>query len=259
MSPMRHKMRFSLRAQIQPSLIAGCAASADETAGRQRSCCLCRACPCCCHVSTRSHICPVRRRLLIAWVVLTCFAHTPAFAQHTVRWVTNYYYVTGASIGEIHQSLARSRPWRDQSTLDGLTDWRVQWRFQIADSGGECRLSSFTTDTTITMTLPRWVRPTNTPLDVVTNWVRYINALTQHEVGHGRIGLAAAAEQQRRVPMAEADVNCNNLRNRINQLAQQIVDEHRRRDREYDERTRHGAGEGAILRGAVRRRDRPGP
>jgi predicted secreted Zn-dependent protease len=197
-------------------------------------------------------------RLVIGSAVMAALCLT-ARAQNTVHWQTNYYPVTGATIGEIHQSLSRNRPWRGQSQLDGLTDWRVQWRYQFTSSPGECRLTSFATTTTITITLPRWHRPTNASLEVVTNWVRYITALGQHEAGHARIGLAAAAEQQRRIPALASDSNCEALKRRINDLAQQIVDDHGRQDREYDRETEHGAKQGAVLRGGGRRRDRSNP
>jgi predicted secreted Zn-dependent protease len=180
-------------------------------------------------------------------------------AQNTVQWTTNYYYVTGATVGEIHQSFSRNRPWKEKSTLDGLTEWRVQWRYQFTFSAGECRISSFSTATTITLTVPRWIRPTNASLETITNWVRYITALERHEATHAQHGLAAAAEQQRRIPQLASDANCAALKKRIDDLAQQIMDDYRRRDREYDERTEHGAKEGAVLRGGFRRGERPRP
>ena len=182
-----------------------------------------------------------------------------ALAQNTVHWTTNYYAVTGATLGEIQQSLSQNRPWKEKSTLDGLTDWRVQWHYQLTSSPGQCRLTSFTTTTTIAITIPRWIRPTNASLEAVTNWNRYITALVQHEAGHAQIGLAAAVEQHRRIPALGSDVTCAVLKKRINELAQQIVDDHGRRDREYDVQTEHGARQGATLRGSFRRRDRPGP
>ncbi len=197
--------------------------------------------------------------LHVVWCgVIAVLSPALASAQNSVHWTTNYYSVSGATLGEIQQSLSRNRPWKDRSALDGLTEWRIQWRFQVTSSPGECRLSSFTTATTITMTLPRWLRPTNAALEVATNWGRYIVALGQHEAGHAQIGLAAAAEQQRRVPALAPDGNCEALKQRINELAQRIVDDHGRRDREYDEQTEHGVKQGATLRGGFRRRDRPG-
>jgi len=189
-------------------------------------------------------------------IVLLMALPVIAAAQNTVYWTTNYYSVTGATVGEIHQSLSRNRPWKDKSTHHGLTDWRIQWRYQVASSPGECRLAAFTTTTTITVTLPRWMRPSNALPEATTNWSRYITALGQHEAGHAQHGLAAAAEQHRRVPQLASEMNCDALKKRIDDLAQQIVDEYGRRDREYDERTGHGAKQGASLRGGFRTGER---
>lgn len=197
---------------------------------------------------------PVIGPRVIAVGVLLIWLPLIAVAQSTVRWTTNYYPVTGATVGEIHQSMSRSRPWKEKSTHDGLTDWRIQWRYQITSSPGECRLAAFTTTTTITITLPRWVRPTNALPEATTNWSRYITALGHHEAGHAQHGLAAVAEQHRRISQLGPDPNCDALKKRINDLAQQIVDDYGRRDREYDARTEHGAKQGASLGGGFHRR-----
>jgi predicted secreted Zn-dependent protease len=182
------------------------------------------------------------------------------FAQSTVHWTTNYYAVAGATLGEIRDSLARSRPWKDKSSLDAVTDWRIEWRYQFASSDAGCRCTSFTTKTTIAITLPRWTRPTNAAPEAITNWTRYITALRQHELGHAQIGLAAAAEQHKRIGNLGVQADCAALKKKIDSLAQQTVDDYGRRDREYDERTGHGAKEGAFLPGRGPRGDpRPRP
>ena len=172
-----------------------------------------------------------------------------ASAQNTVQWTTNYYAVTGASLAEIRESLSRSRPWKDKSRLDGLTEWHIGWRYEVTTSDAGCRCTSFATTTRIAITLPRWTRPTNAMPETGTNWDRYITALRQHELGHAQMGLAAAAEQQKRINTIGADADCDALKKRIDALAQQIVEDYTRRDWEYDERTEHGAKQGAFLPG----------
>jgi predicted secreted Zn-dependent protease len=175
----------------------------------------------------------------------------PAFAlaQNTVQWTTNYYAVTGTTLGEIRDSLARSRPWKDKSSLDALTQWRIEWRYQFASSDAGCRCTSFTTKTTIAITLPRWTRSTNAAPETATHWDRYMTALRRHELGHAQIGLAAAAEQHKRINEVGRQTDCAALKKKIDMLAQQTVDDYGRRDRDYDERTGHGAKEGAVLSG----------
>jgi predicted secreted Zn-dependent protease len=75
-------------------------------------------------------------------------------AQSSIVWKTNYYAVGGATLQEIHESFRLARPWKDKSSFDGQTDWRIDWRFQMTTAGESCRCDSFTTQTAITITLP---------------------------------------------------------------------------------------------------------
>jgi predicted secreted Zn-dependent protease len=188
---------------------------------------------------------------------LSAWTSLPALAQNSVRWTTNYYAVTGATLGEIRQSIRASRPWKQRQDVDGMTDWRVAWRFSVTPTPGGCRCATFTTQTTIAITMPRWSGPTNAPESTRQMWQRYVDALGQHEAGHGAIALTAAADLQKRIKEIGDAPDCDNLKARINALGQQVMEEHRRRDREYDERTRHGATQGAVLSGRRGRRESP--
>jgi predicted secreted Zn-dependent protease len=178
---------------------------------------------------------------------LILLAAASAPADNLTRWTTNYYNVAGSTIRDIHRSLAQSRPWRDKSSTDGLTDWHVTWHFYVAASGDKCRCTSFSTTTTITMTLPRWIAATNTPPEIKTAWQRYATALGQHEAGHAQFALNAAAEMQKQGKNLEMP-NCDALRSQISSQCQAILDDFRNREKAYDERTKHGATQGAFLR-----------
>jgi len=170
-----------------------------------------------------------------------------------VRWTTNYYAVKGATLPELRQSIRENRPWKLKHDWDGMTDWQVKWQFTTVPTPGGCRCSVFTTQTTITITMPRWVAPTNAPETVKQIWQHYVTALGQHEAGHVAFALAAAAEVQKQAKEIGEGADCASLQKRINELAQQAVESHRQRDKEYDERTRHGATQGASLPGRPRR------
>ena len=178
---------------------------------------------------------------------LVLLAAASGRADNLTRWTTNYYNVAGSTIRDIHRSLAQSRPWRDKSSMDGLTDWRVTWNFYVAPSGDKCRCTSFSTTTTITMTLPRWIAATNTPPEIKTAWQRYVTALAQHEAGHAQFALNAAAEMQKQSKNLEM-ANCDALRSQISSQCQAILDDFRNREKAYDERTKNGATQGAVLR-----------
>jgi predicted secreted Zn-dependent protease len=172
-----------------------------------------------------------------------------AVAQNTVVRKTNYYAMTGSSIRHIHESLQQTRPWKDKSGRDASTEWYVAWHAGYSAGGGTCRCISFSTATTITITLPRWVAPTNTPAEVRAAWAKYLAALEVHEAGHADLAIAAAADMHKRVKEIEGDLDCNALRTRVQTECQAALDSHRAQEKDYDRRTRHGATQGASLRG----------
>lgn len=184
---------------------------------------------------------------------MVSLAAVEAEAQQPVRWTTNYYSVTGATLPEIRQSMRQNRPWKERYDLDGMTDWKVTWQFSVMQTANGCRCSSFVTQTTITVTMPRWFAPTNAPDTVRQIWQKYAIALAQHEAGHAAIALAAASELQRRVQSLGDGRDCTSLKQQINNLGQQVMAEHRQRDKDYDASTRHGATQGASLPGRPRR------
>jgi predicted secreted Zn-dependent protease len=164
-----------------------------------------------------------------------------------LHWTTNYYSVTGATLAEIRLSLNQSRPWKNKFRTDGYTAWRIDWQFNVTTSAGGCRCSSFTTTTAITITLPRWTAPTNASQSVHQIWERYITALGRHEAGHAQIARSAADEIHKRVNALGEGSNCDGLKQTINDLADGLLVDFRRRDAEYDQRTNHGATQGAVL------------
>jgi predicted secreted Zn-dependent protease len=174
-------------------------------------------------------------------------------AQSGVQWRTNYYSITGATLEELRQSLRASRPWKENSPVDGMTDWRVDWHFSVVSAPSGCRCSSFRTQTTITITMPRWLAPTNAPKAVSEAWNRYLTALWQHEAGHAHFALAAAAELDKNIKELGGRPDCNELKTAINDLGRRVVESYRKRDQDYDQRTRHGALQGAVLPGRIGR------
>src|ERR1043165_5733333 len=181
---------------------------------------------------------------------------TPSLAENTILRTTNYYTVTGAPLAGIRHSLRESRPWRSQSTMEGLTVWQLEWRFVVTPSDEGCRCSSFSTAITITMTLPRWIARTHVSPEVKRAWERYISELGRHEDGHAQFALAAAAEQRKRIQKLGAERSCDILKNRIDDLARQVLKDYRTKEQAYDARTDHGAKQGAPFLNDARGPDR---
>ncbi|HKQ37713.1 MAG TPA: DUF922 domain-containing protein [Verrucomicrobiae bacterium] len=186
--------------------------------------------------------------------VLFWLCAASACGQH-VSCRTNYYPVTGSDLREIHQSFRMARPWRETSGHDGFTVWNVNWRFNTFYNGSVCRVSGFSTTTTIAITLPRWVMPTNATDSLKAEWTRYIKALGQHEYGHAQLALAAAGEIQKQIRGVGDDSSCDSLKQRVGSLCEGIIRKYKDFDAAYDERTNHGLNDGALLG----RRERPRP
>jgi len=184
----------------------------------------------------------------VAGAFLALLPAALAQAQNKLLWRTNYYSITGANLGEIRRSMNQSRPWKEPGNLSGLTEWRIDWRFEVRPSEDGCRCSSFKTTTTITNTLPRWTPPAEASAELAAAWIRFISALGEHEDGHSRTALAAVDELHKRIKQLGPAADCDALRKRINDLAGRVIDEYRQRDKDYDRRTRHGATQGVALR-----------
>lgn len=195
---------------------------------------------------------PVRPLARLAALAL-CLAPLAAPAQSVARWTTNFYTVTGASLPELRHSIQQARPWKESQPTDAITDWRVNWQFTVQSGADGCRLRSVSISTTIATTLPRWHAPTNADPGTLRAWTHYLLALGRHEAGHGQIGLMAAAEIEKRFHAHGAAPDCESLKAALNALGHRIVAEHRQRDLDYDARTRHGATQGAVLPGRLRR------
>jgi len=176
-----------------------------------------------------------------------------ALAQH-VSCKTNYYSVTGSNLREIHQSFRQGRPWRGTGGHDGFTVWNLTWRFGTAHNGSVCRMTTFSTTTSINITLPQWLAPTNATDELKAEWTRYISALGKHEYGHAQFALAAAADMQKRAREVSQDASCDGLKQRINSVCETVVQKYKQMDDAYDQRTEHGIKEGARL-GRGRRPD----
>lgn len=188
---------------------------------------------------------------LVTLLTLRALVPAAGAATNSFRWTTNYYTVTGLDLPALHASLEAARPWKDKAVFAGMTDWRLDWRYRVEPAEGGCRCVSFTTTLAITTTLPRWAAGDAAAAapEVKEAWTRFIQALGEHEQGHARLALAALADVHHKVKGLGSDPDCEALGRRLEETARRAVEEHRRRDRDYDLRTRHGASQGAGLPG----------
>ena len=182
-------------------------------------------------------------RFVWPWLLL---ASGTAFGADSLSVRTNYYAVTGATVQEIRSDIARKRPWKQE--VDGFTAWKIDWFYRTEATDSECRLQSFEVKTDVTVTVPRWTPPADVDPETKRSWTTYINGLLAHEDGHKRIALAAATEVRNRLQRLNSAASCDALDAHVKHEATHAIDEFKKREKTYDERTEHGRKDGAILR-----------
>lgn len=189
-----------------------------------------------------------RSALWLSVAGVMCVLGVTGRAQNGVTWATNHYRVAGETLREIQRSMERAQPWQRDRSHAAVTEWNIRTRFAVAAFQGGFRCSGFTTETSIRITMPRWKESLDAPADVQSEWSRYYSALLEHEVGHGQMAVAAAAEMHRQVATLGTQSDPDILKQRADGLVAEVTAEYRQREAEYDRRTEHGATQGARLR-----------
>ena len=155
----------------------------------------------------------------------------------------SHYDVHGMTPAQIRESINESRPTgQDGKRWDAIAKWYVTWKYKTAQSSAGCSVQSFDVNLETSMTLPRLTN--EAPAAVKEKWREYLAALTAHEKGHLQFGNSAAKAIQQAGTTMPARGTCEELRRDIRTMAHQILDDHRRREVEYDEQTGHGRTQG---------------
>lgn len=157
-----------------------------------------------------------------------------------------YYYVAGGSAPQLRAELNRLRPAdADGRRHDARTRWGVHWRFTTRRSVTGCEVASFVVTFESVTTLPRWTNERDGTPALVAQWRAYEAALTQHEEGHKRIGQLAAQAVRDAGAGVPPQTVCAQLGPIVNSRANAVLEEYRRKDRQYDAETNHGMKQGA--------------
>lgn len=161
-----------------------------------------------------------------------------------------FYDVTGDTPAVLWESMRAERP-GDLGSYFGRTEWNVTWRASWTGAG-PCRVRTADVRLTMRIILPRWTPPPGAPPGLVSRWEAFMRALSEHEAGHADIGASAEREVRRTLEAVTAP-DCAMMESRTRLAVQQVLDDYRERNRQFDLRTRHGATEGAVW--PVRRSD----
>lgn len=161
---------------------------------------------------------------------------------------TRYYDVAGETAAEIWREMKTYGPvGKDGIRYNGNTKWSVRWRYPYARSEEGCATGPVAVRLSVVYTLPRWDRPQAASTALVGQWNQFIEALEGHERGHADFGREAAREIEQALEAIPAQPSCEALSRIANATGADVLEQTRPQEREYDQRTNHGATQGTAF------------
>jgi predicted secreted Zn-dependent protease len=166
-------------------------------------------------------------------------------ARPTVAERTEYYEVFGSTEQELRSAINKIRP-RDRTgeRSDGLTDWDINWKYELTMSAGSCSVEFVATTLRITVTLPRWANRRLASSTLAQQWDKYIAALEDHEQHHMQLALRAAQDIQERLSSGGAPT-CAALAASLDSTADTVMERLHGEQVQFDRETKHGVLQGA--------------
>jgi predicted secreted Zn-dependent protease len=158
---------------------------------------------------------------------------------------TRYYNVSGNSAAELRASMNAARPaTSDGVRHDGVTTWKIRWRYRTAAARNRCDVTSFDATEEIVETIPKWVNESDASPALVAQWRAFVTALVAHESGHVANAFEAldVIRQAGRGVMSQS--NCADLGRLIDQTGNALIAQYKEKDRKYDADTQHGRTQG---------------
>ena len=169
--------------------------------------------------------------------------HGSSRALETIK----YYDVSGSSIEELRRDVFSRGPYDSNGRrFAGWAEWRIQWWFDRKQVPQGCAVARAVTETHVKYTLPRWIDADEAPLELQDTWNRFVEALTLHEQGHGKLARELAADIEFAIQSLPPEPTCDELDRKVNALANRMIREDKSQQA-YDLMTGHGRTQGAAF------------
>lgn len=156
------------------------------------------------------------------------------------------YAISASTAEELIAQMSRlGPPQQDGRRFPGGASWRLNWQYSTTQHGSRCRIGQLRVNLETTITLPQWQQRDQADPELGAEWDAFLAQLDVHEQGHVQHGMEAAEEV--RHALNGMSGSCSALAEQANQRGTQIVEQYNQRDRDYDQQTRHGRTQGAVL------------
>ncbi len=154
--------------------------------------------------------------------------------------IWNRYPVRGQDYASLVKSLSVNGP----KGFHGLASWNIAYQYTTRPSGNACRFDSIRLVVQGEILMPKWTDEGTAAPALRQRWADYYAALQQHEEGHVQHGNELAALLQEKF-MGYGDFACGQAKSIAQSEFDKLYNNLKNRDKEYDQRTQHGATQGA--------------
>jgi predicted secreted Zn-dependent protease len=159
-----------------------------------------------------------------------------------------YYDIEGTTIAELKQQMRQGgTKWDDGKVYAALTTWDIRYNYEITEKAGTYSIKSVATDISVVFHLPNRIAVAAAPELLAGQWETYMENLMEHEYGHKDISVKAAAEINQTLASLESFSSKEKLDNEAKRLVAAKFKRLKELHIAYDEETRHGIMQGAIL------------
>ncbi len=159
-----------------------------------------------------------------------------------------YYQVYGYTAADVRKQLSDCGPLSDgDGKFAGSTSYAINWAvsYSVA-TDDKCTVASAAVGLHVSQVLPQWNNSAYATTGYASRWQAFVDNLQTHENGHRDLYIDYATQLQR-VLQNLSQSNCADFMNHANSQADAILVQLRQADEAYDQRTNHGALQGAIV------------
>lgn len=154
--------------------------------------------------------------------------------------IWNRYPVSGQDYASLVRSLSANGP----KGFHGLSSWDISYQYTTVPAGNMCRFDTIRLTVKGEILMPKWTDEAAAPPSLRQRWQDYYAALQQHEEGHVQHGNELAALIQEKF-LGYGDMACGQAKAIAQSEFDRLYNNLKNRDKEYDQRTQHGATQGA--------------
>jgi len=159
-----------------------------------------------------------------------------------------YYEIDGTTADELRAQMKRNgTTWNDGKVYAALTTWDIRYHYDIAPANGGYALNSINTAVDIVIHLPKLVPSAGTPEQLVSSWNSYLEHLKTHEFGHRDIAIGVGREIYQALSALGSSASKAELDRRAQNLLRAKFRQLKENQIAYDQETRHGKAQGAVL------------